>query len=133
MAIFSNNPLIATLGSAVGLGDTFADASSSEAAANPTVAPAAVKTGASHPNIPEYKNRPYIPQNESRGGVRPGANGLPPEVGMMDPATLQNPQVKALLGQYGVDADAVHPNPNVFLTNPAAYNKHPIIANAIER
>src|SRR5882757_908225 len=136
MAIFSNNPLIATLGSAVGLGDTFADASSSEAAANPTVAPAAVPKGVSHPNIPEYKNRPYIPQNESRGGVRPGAYGamgLPPEVGMMDPATLQNPQVQHLLGQYGVDASQVHPNPNVFITNPAAYQNHPILANAIER
>lgn len=138
---FSDNPLISTLGSAIGLGDTFADASvaagnQAAAAANPTVAPAAVPKGASHPNVPEYKNRPYIPQNESRGGVRPGgygAMGLPPEVGMMDPNTLQQPYVQSLLGSYGVDASQVHPNPNVFITNPAAYQKHPIIANAIER
>lgn len=137
---FSDNPLIATLGSAIGLGDTFADASlaagnQAAAAAAPVVSPAAVpKTGASAKNVPEYKNRPYIPQNEGRG-VRPGASamGLPPEVGMMDPDTLQNPQVQHLLGQYGVDASNVHPNPNVFLTNPAAYNRHPVIANAIER
>lgn len=137
---FSDNPLIATLGSAIGLGDTFADASlaagnQAAAAASPTVAPAAVvPKGVSAKNVPEYKNRPYIPQNEGRG-VGPGATaiGLPPEVGMMDPDTLQNPTVQHLLGQYGVDASNVHPNPNVFLTNPAAYNRHPVIANAIER
>lgn len=137
--LFTDNPLIATLGSALHLGDVFGDASAanSGASAAPTVNPNAVqKPGASKPNIPEYKNRPYIPQNENRGvgsGQQRGAMGLPPEVAQMDPATLQNPQVQALLQHFGVNAGNVQPNPNVFLQNPAAYQNHPVIANAIER
>lgn len=65
------------------------------------------------------------------GGVRPGVLPLTP--GTMDPATLQRSSVKDLLEAYGVSAPHEMPDPNLFVHNPEAFAKHPIIANILER
>lgn len=132
---FTDNPVISALGDQLGLGGVFAAIKGGGAAAAPApAAPPAVKPGVTKPNIPNYRERPYIPRNETGspgGGVRPGGGVLTPP-GTMDPSTLQDPKVAALLGQYGVTPPSTPPNPNMFITNPEAYNRHPILAGLLE-
>jgi len=140
---FIDNPVIAGLGEQLGMGAMFDSMRAGNPSPDPT-APTSVdppaqqteKPGKSAPNVPEYKNRPYIPRvlGGNVGGVRPGVQGgLPTEPGTMDPATLQNPNVRALLGQYGVTPSTTPPDPNLFLHNPQAYANHPMLAGMLER
>lgn len=134
---FIDNPVIAALGNQLGLGGVFAAASG---ATDPTLAtgegpPTPIRPGTSKPNIPPYKERPYIPKAEGTlprsGGVSPGGmNPITP--GAMDPATLQDPNVQAMLGQYGVHPTTAPPDPNLFIHNPQAFQNHPVIAGLLE-
>lgn len=162
MDSFIDNPVIAGLGIQLGLGGVFdsmrsggsPDPTSGEGnpaptdqrgTGNPAPVPAAsapqaattIRPGHSTPNVPEFRNRPYIPRPETggqlrSGGVSPGG-GVQNTPGVMDPATLQSPQVKALLGQYGVQAPTTPPDPNLFIHNPQAFQNHPVMAGLLER
>lgn len=168
---FIDNPTIATLGSAIGLGPLFNAASAPNATPSTTATPPAanplaqgptaadnsqtmqpyelaenlgapqiqaptIRPGKSPAPIPEYKSRPYLPHiignPGSSGGVRPGA--LPQTTpGVMDPATLQSPEVQALLKSYGVTPSTAAPDPNLFIHNPNAFQRHPVMAGLLER
>lgn len=134
---FIDNPTIAALGNSLGLSGVFDAARGATSQPDPAssypVPPA--KPGISKPNIPPYKERPYIPHNEGPmqhvgGGVTPGMNPVTP--GVMDPATLQDPNVQAMLGQYGVHPSTQPPDPNLFVHNPAAFQQHPVLAGLLE-
>lgn len=133
---FIDNPIISALGNELGLGGVFAAASGQPP--DNTASPEGsypVKPGMSKPNIPPYRNRPYIPRPETQGrtgGVSPGGA---PEVapGTMDPSTLQDPNVRAMLGQYGVTPSTTPPDPNLFLHNPQAFANHPVLSGLLER
>lgn len=144
---FIDNPTISTLGTALGLGPLFEAAGGTtppEAAQAPVemaqnIEPPALRAKSAQ-NIPEYKSRPYLPHimpaPSSRGGVGPGVRvgGTNPiEPGNMDPATLQSPQVQQLLQTYGVQAPTTPPDPNLFIHNPEAFQKHPVAAGLLER
>lgn len=66
-------------------------------------------------------------------GVNPGMN-LP---GVMSPEVLQDPAVQNLLTSYGVNRDArdaavANASPNMFVTNPSAFQRHPVLAGLLE-
>lgn len=127
---FIDNPVISALGNELGLGPMFAAAAAGGAAPPTTPKPAVSK-----PNVPEYRNRPYIPRNEApsgNGGVGSGG-GNPVLPGAMSADTLQSPQVQSLLGQYGVSAPSTPPDPHLFIHNPEAFQRHPVLAGMLER
>lgn len=133
---FIDNPIISALGGELGLGGVFAAAGSPPATPETDSAGNPIKPAVSKPNVPPYRNRPYIPRVEGggtqpRGGVQPGLNPVAP--GGMDPATLQDPKVKAMLGQYGVTPPTTPPDPNLFIHNPAAFQQHPVMSGLLER
>jgi hypothetical protein len=139
---FIDNPIISALGAQLGLGGVFAAAGSPpDGYGDPGIGGAApgastpMKPGASKPNIPEYRNRPYIPRNENPGGQRgvgPGS-GLPSVApGVMDQATFESPEVQKLLGQYGVHPTDTPPDSNLFVHNPEAFVKHPVLSGLLE-
>lgn len=130
---FIDNPIIASLGSSLGLQPLF-EAAGGGGSPQPDPQQSAPRPAASKPNVPEYKNRPYIPRNEGgTGGVRPGVVGANPAMpGPMSQDTLQSPQVQALLGQYGVHPSTAAPDPNLFIHNPEAYQRHPLAAGLLE-
>lgn len=131
---FIDNPVISSLGNALGMGGLF-DEMSGAAASAPDPSPTP-KPGVTKPNIPEYKNRPYIPRNEEgTRGVTPGApgGGNPTMPGPMSQDTLNDPGVSKLLGQYGVTPSQAPPDPNLFIHNPAAFQHHPVLAGMVER
>jgi hypothetical protein len=130
---FIDNPTIAALGGALGLSPLFAAASG--AGDGSPMSGDTPKPGVTKPNIPVYKERPYVPRNQGSGpsgGVTPGGSN-PTTPGTMDPATLQSPQVAPLLAQYGVTPPTTPPDPNLFIHNPEAFNKHPVISGMLER
>lgn len=141
---FVDNPTIATLVNHLGMGGLFASPSSPTGYGDPGIGgvsdgtpsqnSSGIKPGASKPNIPEYKNRPYIPRNEdtssSGRGSRPGGNPVAP--GVMDQQTLLSPEVQKLLGQYGVHPTDTPPDPNLFVHNPQAFAKHPVLSGLLE-
>lgn len=131
---FIDNPTIAALGGALGLSPLFAAASGAPAEGSGPMSGDSPRPGVTKPNIPVYKERPYIPRNQSgpSGGVAPGGTN-PTTPGTMDPATLQSPQVAPMLAQYGVTPPTTPPDPNLFIHNPEAFNRHPIIAGLAER
>lgn len=131
---FIDNPVISSLGNALGMGGLFAEMGGAGASPDPAEAPTP-KPGASKPNIPEYRNRPYIPRPENGGGVTPGVagGGNPITPGEMSPETLQDPKVQSLLGQYGVHPSQTPPDPNLFIHNPDAWAKHPVLSGLLER
>lgn len=129
---FVNNPLVASLGGALGLGPILGEAADMDGA-NPGADPQAPKPAASKPNVPMYKTRPYVPPLlHAGGGVRPGVGTTAPAGATMDPAVLQNPGVQALLGQFGVSTEDTHPDGHLFIHNPEAFQNHPVIAGMLE-
>jgi hypothetical protein len=119
---FIDNPVISGLGEQLGLGDMFQSMRQNAMIAD--------KTPKSAPNVPEYRNRPYLPRMDN-GGVKPGPMGTNPTTpGTMDPGTLQSPQVQQMLGMYGVQAPDTPPDPNLFVHNPSA---HPVLGGLLER
>jgi len=74
------------------------------------------------------------PAQQRGSSLGMGAN-LP---GVMSPEVLMHPETQRLLAQYGVSpeqatAAANNASPNMFITNPAAYEKHPVLSTMIER
>jgi hypothetical protein len=155
---FIDNPVINALGNQLGLGGVFASARATNGSGSlppgygdpgiggvtPGASPNAPvmaqnspppKPGRSTPNVPEYKNRPYIPRNESPSSQRTGGTGggIPSAApGVMDYETLQSPEVQKLLGQYGVHPTDTPPDPNLFVHNPEAFVKHPVLSGLLE-
>jgi hypothetical protein len=129
---FIDNPTISALGASLGLSPLFAAAGSPTPEGDSVTTPP-VRPGVSKPNQPEYRNRPFIPRNEmgSSGGVGPGGN-QPVAPGVMDQATFQSPEVQKLLGQYGVHPTDTPPDPNLFVHNPEAFVKHPVLSGLLE-
>jgi len=85
----------------------------------------------SKPNITPYKNRPYIPRNESPSGRSNPQTTAGIEPGTMSPQTLQSPEVQGLLGRFGVGSD-VNVDPNLFMHNQQFNQVHPHLAGALE-
>jgi hypothetical protein len=57
--------------------------------------------------------------------------------GVMSPDVLMHPEVQKLLGSYGITPDQLqqtvsNASPNLFITNPAAYEKHPLLSGMLE-
>jgi len=135
---FTDNPVIATLGNQLGMGDMFAqmrgEASQSNQVAENAPPTAPGKSQAAPTNV-DRRQQPYIPRNEqgtTGRGVGPGGSN-PIQPGPMSQETLQDPKVQTLLGQYGVTPSSTPPDPNLFVHNPEAFQKHPILAALLER
>lgn len=140
---FLDNPVVSAIGSAIGLDPIIQQAQTLQAqqGGDPGLEIASANTpprpGASKPNIPAYRERPYIPRSEAvpgapKGGVTPGG-GNPITPGVMDQSTLQDPAVQQMLAQYGVHPSSAPPDPNLFIHNSQAFNNHPMIAGMLER
>lgn len=121
---FIDNPVISALGKAIGLGPLFGEATP------------AIKPAASKPNIPNYRERPYIPRNmggpSNAGGVQPGGS-TPITPGAEDAGAYADPGVQRLMAQFGVHPSDQQPDPNLFIHNPEAFQKHPVAAGLLER
>jgi len=137
---FTDNPLISNMFNAVGLGHLIPGNEPpmmGDPGINPGTSPMAatpVNPGRSKPNIPPYKNRPYIPRNETPGGTRgsrPGGGVSPTEGAAMSQDTLHSPQVQELLGRFGVTND-VNVDPHLFIHSDSLWQNHPHIAGALE-
>jgi hypothetical protein len=86
--------------------------------------------------------RERYPQAKPIAGTRglgPGVGGIGMNLpGVMSPETLMHPETQALLSQYGVSPEqateaAQTANPNLFIQNPQAFQKHPVLAGLVER
>lgn len=87
--------------------------------------------------LQENLSRPRtVARAMSTRGSQPGA--APNMPGMMDPSTLMNPAVQAVLSQYGQSPESVqrtvqNASPDLFITNPAAHANHPVLSGMVER
>lgn len=126
---FINNPVVANIAGAIGLGGlTNQGANPLAASATPTpkVAPAH-----SAPNQPEYRQaRFYDPRApQGSGGGAPGS--MPTEPGAMSPDVQSNPTVSDLLAHFGV-----HPqqeiDPGLFIHNANAWANHPVMSGVLD-
>lgn len=153
---FLNNPLVGAIGTHLGLaglidGDAGGDfmgeggpgSGPPPSGQNPSAPPPAPKPGKSNVNPQEnreFRQHALMPKSgAAQRGSSPDASrfmgGLP---GVMSPDVLMHPDVQALLGRYGVTPQHIqdtvnNTDPNLFIHNPAAFQKHPILANGIER
>lgn len=133
----TDNPLIASMYNALGMGDLIHP--SVGAAVPPGASPQnegapTVRPGASRPNIPQWRNRPYIPRMLSNASMiqqRGMGPGVDTEPGVMNQETLENPITQQLLAHYGVDPN-VTVDPNLFMHNATFNSEHPKIAGALE-
>jgi hypothetical protein len=72
-------------------------------------------------------------------GTTPGVGGVGMNLpGVMSPDVLMHPEVQKLLSMYGVSPEdatnaAQTASPNLFVTNPGAYAKHPVLSGLLER
>ena len=113
-----------------------------------TAPPAPLKSEVSKPPVADNRVestresmavRQHYPTAQAKGPAAP--KGMPVGMnmpGVMSPEVLQHPAVQQLLSQYGVSPEqandaAQSASPNLFITNPAAYQKHPVLAGMIER
>jgi hypothetical protein len=132
---FYDNPLIASLGNAVGLSPLFAGADGNSTPAPPTAAPPQqVKAPSTPPPTSEMHSptRPYMPPR----GLQPGANGagyeaIPQMTGTASPEEYNDPQVQALLQHFGQSGQMPNVDPRLFVHGAFAQN-HPHIADAID-
>lgn len=134
---FAENPIIKAVGNQLGVGGILAAPSAASQAPAPPPPPKPAKSGVQAGTPREF--RQHAPEPHTRGfspGQATGAGmNLP---GVMSPDVLMHPAVQQLLGQYGISPEQIQDtaqgaNPNLFLENPAAYQNHPILANAFER
>lgn len=148
---FLENPFVSAVGSAVGLDPLMAAASSSAPPPQQVPPPQAPPTMAvmGKPEIPASRltgarERQQVDQRYPKGssatrGSMPGVSGMGMNMpGVMSPDVLMHPAVQQLLSQYGVSpeqatAAAQGASPNLFITNPAAYQKHPVLSGLLER
>lgn len=132
---FVNNPIVSAVGSALGLDPLMA--AGGGGVTTPPPAPV-MKPGRSNAQTPrEFRHSAPAPKAGGRG-LQPGVGGGMNLPGVMSPEVLMHPAVQKLLGQYGVSPEqaasaATNASPNLFVTNPAAFDKHPIMANLLER
>jgi hypothetical protein len=145
---FLSNPLVGAIGSALGLDPLMAGAGGSNSSINtaPPI-PAPVKVTSPKTTSTSTLRDERLQQSLSRDkgnrntnstsgrGSQPGRFGLP---GMMSPEILNHPAVQQLLSQYGINHDQIqstiqNANPNLFITDQAAYQKHPVLAGMTER
>ena len=145
---FIDNPIIASIGSAIGLGPMFnsisgggGDPSPAAEPPSPQVPPGAsppqarmVPPGKSKPNIPPYRNRPYVPRNISGGGAGAARGGpeMADQTAMMNQDTLNHPEVQELLGKFGVDPNSGSIDPHLFIHSAGLWDSHPHLAGALE-
>jgi hypothetical protein len=123
---FTDNPLIASLGSELGLANLMGG--------NASLSPAtqASPKMASKPNEPIYRDRPYIPRPMTPGQGSPGQGSMPQVPGgVMSLDTLQSPNVHDLLGTFGVSAPEGI-DQHMFIHDPQAFANHPLIAGMLE-
>lgn len=129
---FLDNPLMASLASAVGLGGlTNGGAQPAVSAATPTVTPK-VAPKASAPNQPEYKQARFFDPRSPGGSGGSGAPGqMPTEPGALSPDVQNNPTVMDLLQHFGV-----HPqqqiDPGLFIHNANAWANHPVMSGVLD-
>lgn len=86
----------------------------------------------------EFRQHAPLPRatssrGSSQGGLSPGMS-LP---GVMSPEVLQHPVVQQLLAQYGVSPEVANQaaetaSPNLFVDNPEAFQKHPVLSGMLE-
>ena len=154
---FTSNPFVQSIGQMIapGLfieggppaaGAAGPSPASVKAAAPPTPRIAADKPPVTEQRVAQLRESATVRQRypQAKGmtrGSTPGGGGS--NVGMNMPGVmssdvLMHPAVQQLLGQYGISPDSIQhtvdtASPNMFITNPAAYEKHPVLAGMIER
>ena len=136
---FVNNPLVASIGAHLGLGELLG--SGTEAATQAAV-PAQItppKSGATmatmrDERLQENLSRPKtVARAASTRGSQPGA--APNMPGVMDPDVLR--QAAPLLAGYGITPEHIEAvirgaNPDLFITNQGFHANHPRLAGALE-
>jgi len=129
---FTDNPTVQAMMQATGLDGQLA--SSGATPSSPIGALSSANIPKSPQMRPEYQEArpPVNPRFAGPGNVRPTFHVPGTEPGLMDAATLQSPNVHDLLGYYGVTAPQ-NIDDHLFIHDPDAFKKHPVIANMIER
>ena len=149
---FTDNALVQSIGNHLGLGgllgtgDAVTEAqgggSSTASAAPPPPPNTTLKPGRSNVQTPrEFRQHAPDKVTGAGRGLSPGGNQSPIGLnlpGVMSPDVLMHPAVQQLLSHYGVTPESVmqtaqHASPNLFITNEAAYQKHPVLAGLLER
>lgn len=132
---FGSNPLVQAMGNALGMGGLF---ETKQASTNLQPPPVPISETE---RVRDSRNaRQSYPTNGGRG-LGPGANkgAVNPQMpGVMDPSVLTSPETQQVLAPYGITPQhlqdvANQANPNMFVQNPEAYQKHPVIAGMLER
>ena len=152
---FTDNPLIQSMGNALGLGSLFIEGgpAAAGAAGPPPQALAAAtapppKIAADRALVPEQRVaqtresmavRERYPQAKpaSTRGSSPGANPGMNLPGVMSADVLMHPEVQKLLGQYGITPEQIqgtvqNASPNLFMNNPNFNSQHPALSRGIE-
>lgn len=144
---FLSNPFVSAVGSALGLDPLFNGSSDSSQVATP---PQPLKSQVAKPPVADNRVestrdsmavRQHYPSAQATRGLGPGKGAAVPGMGLpgvMSPDVLMHPAVQQLLNQYGVSPQQLQEtvqgaSPNLFITNPAAYQKHPVLAGMLER
>jgi hypothetical protein len=121
---FIDNPVVASLAAATGLNQVLGSAQSAAPPKSPQMRPEYQE--ARPPVNPRFAGPQAVP------GGRAPITGVPgTEPGLMDAQTLQSPNVHDLLAHFGVTAPA-DINDHLFIHDPDAFAKHPMIASMIE-
>jgi hypothetical protein len=131
---FTDNPTVQAMMQATGLDGQLA--SSGATPGSPIGALASSNIPKSPQMRPEYQearppvNPRFAGPQEGRGQSALHVPGTEP--GLIDASTLQSPTVHDLLAHYGVTAPT-NIDDHLFIHDPEAFKKHPLIANMIER
>lgn len=146
---FTDNPIIGSIGNALGL-QFITGGPSGAGAAGPSATPPPPNISPVKPEIPASRVsstresmavRERYPQPRAAAttrGLQLGPNAGMNLPGVMSPDVLMHPAVQQLLGQYGLTPESLHDtvanaSPNMFITNQSAYDKHPVLAGMLER
>lgn len=149
MESFTENPFVQAIGMHLGLSGLMgADPSGGDPSTPQTPPPSPVpntvmKAGKS--TVPgstenrEFRQHAPVAKATNGRGLSPDGRGAGMNLpGVMDPQTLMHPMVQQLLGQYGITPEQLQStvngaNPNLFIDNQQAFQRHPVLSNMIER
>lgn len=137
---FTDNPIVSAIGNALGMGGLM-DATKAGSAPAGQLKPPPVSVDETARLRDSRAIRQSYPKASAPRGSGPGAAPAGPGMnmpGVMSPDVLLHPEVQKLLGVYGISPEDLHQtvanaNPNLFVNDPNAFDKHPVLSNLLER
>lgn len=140
---FTDNPVVSSLMDTTGLNDLLASNGDGSSSGSPSpIGAVSSQVQSSTPKSPqmrpEYQQarppvNPRFAGPQAAGGYSSASHpaGVPQTEGVMSADTLQSPTVHDLLGYYGVSAPQGIDD-HLFIHDPQAFAKHPMISGMIE-